>query len=175
MRIGVISDTHGRLHAQAYNALADCDVIVHAGDIGDLAVLRELETLAPVTAVLGNCDYDEYGPRVQRFAKPVFEGVRFLVGHKPADVRLGVGIGAAAAIQSGEPLPHVCIHGHTHLPRIVAGKEASPASFIVCPGSASRPRDTWPRSVAFIEVEAGCVQSVRVESLSGEELLAWPR
>ncbi|MFR5827936.1 MAG: metallophosphoesterase family protein [Adlercreutzia equolifaciens] len=56
LRIGIISDTHGTLDPRAYAALADCEHIIHAGDIGGVAILRELETLAPVTAVLGNND-----------------------------------------------------------------------------------------------------------------------
>ena len=72
--IGIISDTHGRLDHRAYAALADVDHIIHAGDIGDPAILRELETLAPVTAVLGNNDFPEYGDSVGRFARPVLEG-----------------------------------------------------------------------------------------------------
>ena len=86
MRIGIISDTHGSLDPRAYAALADCDHIIHAGDIGGPSVLCELETLAPVTAVLGNNDFDEYGSAAGHFAHPVLEGVRFLVGHKPGDV-----------------------------------------------------------------------------------------
>ena len=44
--IGVLSDTHGRLDADAFAALAECDRIIHAGDIGGPHILRELEALA---------------------------------------------------------------------------------------------------------------------------------
>ena len=114
MRIGIISDTHGSLDPRAYAALADCDHIIHAGDIGGPSVLCELETLAPVTAVLGNNDFDEYGSAAGHFAHPVLEGVRFLVGHKPGDVR--VSFAGSAALAPGDPLPDVIIHGHTHVP-----------------------------------------------------------
>ena len=55
-RVGLIADTHGLLRAQAGAALAGCDLIVHAGDIGGLEVLQELESVAPVLAVRGNVD-----------------------------------------------------------------------------------------------------------------------
>lgn len=55
--IGVISDTHGLLRAEAMGALEGCDLIVHAGDVGDEDVLRRLEQVAPVLAVHGNTDY----------------------------------------------------------------------------------------------------------------------
>ena len=88
MLVGVLSDTHGRLPEQAYAALADCDHIIHAGDIGSPDIIRELQTLAPVTAVLGNNDYAEYGSSVGRFAKVCLDGVNFLVTHYPRDVRI---------------------------------------------------------------------------------------
>ena len=55
-RVGLISDTHGLLRLEAPAFLRGSDFIVHAGDIGDAAVLEELRRLAPLTAVRGNND-----------------------------------------------------------------------------------------------------------------------
>ena len=55
-RIGIISDTHGLVRPEAVQALVGVDLIVHAGDIGSLAVIEELRRLAPVRAVRGNVD-----------------------------------------------------------------------------------------------------------------------
>lgn len=167
--VGVISDTHGRLPLLAFEALAASDCIIHAGDIGDPGILRDLKTFAPVTAVLGNNDFDEYGDAVGRFARPVVDGVRFLVAHYPHEVRIGPH--GCAALAPGDPLPEVCIHGHTHIAHITVGKEARPASLVLCPGSPARPRGGMPPSVAFVEVDGGRLVSARVESLQGEMLL----
>ena len=167
--VGLLSDTHGRLDPYAYTALADCDVIIHAGDIGDPSILRELETLAPVYAVLGNNDYDEYGEGVGKFARPVIDGVRFLVSHYPRDVRISpFGSGAVAP---GDPIPQVCVHGHTHVPELIYGKDARPADFILCPGSVSRPRGGSPRCVGKVLIEDGKVVDVRIEDLYGDVYL----
>jgi len=136
MRIGIISDTHGSLSPAAYAALADCDHIIHAGDIGGPAILRELETLAPVTAVLGNNDFAEYGSAVDHFARPVIGGVKFLVGHKPSDVRVNRG-GASRGLGPGDPIPDVIVHGHTHVP---VCKETKDYVYIN-PGSVSIPKE----------------------------------
>lgn len=57
MKIGVLSDTHSLLLPKAlFNAFASVDLIIHAGDICDEAVLKELKALAPVRAVQGNMD-----------------------------------------------------------------------------------------------------------------------
>lgn len=167
--VGVISDTHGRLDRQAYEALADCDHIIHAGDICNPAHIRELQTLAPVTAVLGNNDFDEYGESVGRYAHPVIDGVKFLVAHYPRDVRISAfGSGALAP---GDPIPDICVHGHTHIPKIEYGKEARPAQFVLCPGSASYPRGGNRRTIAKVEIEDGRILSVRIESLTGRVLM----
>ena len=41
VNIGVISDTHGLLRPEALAALRGSDYIIHAGDIGDPAILQE--------------------------------------------------------------------------------------------------------------------------------------
>ena len=169
MLVGVLSDTHGRLPAQAYAALADCDHIIHAGDIGSPDIIRELQTLAPVTAVLGNNDYAEYGSSGGRFAKVCLDGVNFLVAHYPLDVRI---LATLSVVAAGEPIPDICIHGHTHVPRLDFGRDVRPAQFIVNPGSVSRPRDGHQRSIAKIELDNGRIISIVVESLSGTEIMA---
>ncbi|MBI2393294.1 MAG: metallophosphoesterase family protein [Deltaproteobacteria bacterium] len=58
VRLAVVADTHSAPHPRAAELLraARPDAILHAGDIGDVSVLRELEQVAPVLAVRGNVD-----------------------------------------------------------------------------------------------------------------------
>ena len=56
MLIGVISDTHGLLRPEALAALRGVEHILHAGDVGDIAILDALREIAPVTAIRGNVD-----------------------------------------------------------------------------------------------------------------------
>ena len=60
VRLAVVADTHSQPHPAMAARLAELapNAILHAGDIGDLAVLDELATLAPVYAVRGNIDSD---------------------------------------------------------------------------------------------------------------------
>lgn len=57
-RLAVVADTHSAPHPRAAELLSAArpDAILHAGDIGDLGVLRDLEAIAPVLAVRGNID-----------------------------------------------------------------------------------------------------------------------
>lgn len=61
MRIGVISDTHiprRRLELPpfVFESFSGVDMILHAGDINDFAVLKALNGIAPTEAVAGNTD-----------------------------------------------------------------------------------------------------------------------
>ena len=165
-RIGIISDTHGKLPNEALAAMADVDCIIHAGDIGGPSILRDLAALAPTVAVLGNNDFDEYGSSVQRFARPVTDGVRFLVAHYPRDVRAS--FAGSSALAPGDPVPQVCVHGHTHVPELVVGKDARPADYLVCPGAVFRQRGGFPKCTARMLVDDGRVLGVRIMSLAGD-------
>jgi uncharacterized protein len=56
MLLGIISDTHGFLDPKVLELFSGVDHILHAGDVGGMSIVRELEQVAPVTAVLGNTD-----------------------------------------------------------------------------------------------------------------------
>ena len=56
MKLGLISDTHGFLDSKLTRIFRGVDHILHAGDIGPDYLIAQLESIAPVTAVLGNND-----------------------------------------------------------------------------------------------------------------------
>ncbi|PKQ20243.1 MAG: YfcE family phosphodiesterase [Actinobacteria bacterium HGW-Actinobacteria-6] len=148
MRIGVVSDTHGVLPAGVHEAFEDVERIIHAGDIGSQAVLDELETIAPVFAVEGNCDRGWQRRPLPGRLSVAHGGVRFLIGHQlPGLVRAGIPEGTG-----------VIIYGHTH----VADARLSDGIWYVNPGSALEPRDGRPPSVAIIEISGDrrCVRHI---------------
>lgn len=60
-KVGVISDTHVPKRARyvpkrVFEIFEKVDYIIHAGDLVELAIVDELEQLAPVLAVHGNMD-----------------------------------------------------------------------------------------------------------------------
>ena len=56
--IGLISDTHGLLREEVVYNLSNCNLIIHTGDIGKFEVIENLEKLAQVDFIRGNCDND---------------------------------------------------------------------------------------------------------------------
>ena len=144
MKIGVVSDTHGFFDPRLLELFAGVGHILHAGDIGQQRVIVELETLAPVTAVLGNTDV---GLSFKETEVVPLVGRKFLV-HHIVDPR-----------QPAEPLkdrlagenPDVVVFGHTHKPYC----ETLGRTLFLNPGYAGKPRFGMPRSVAIIECNAG--------------------
>ncbi len=138
MRVGLISDTHGLLRPQALAALDGCDHLIHAGDIGSVAVLRALVALAPMTAVRGNNDV---GADYQAIPEHVFltlAGVRILVVH---DVK------QAPALLTDEQAD-VVVSGHSHKPLI----EHRDGRLYVNPGSAGPRRFRLPITLADLHL-----------------------
>src|SRR3954452_2663690 len=74
--IGAISDTHGLLRPQALAALAGCDPIIHAGDVGSPDVLARLGALAPLYAVCGNVDHGAWSANLHVTQRIEIDGSR---------------------------------------------------------------------------------------------------
>ena len=79
-RIGLISDTHGRVRPSAVRALRGCAVVLHAGDVGGPGVLDALRALAPVHAVRGNVD-DPFQPDLAEHVDLTIAGCRIPLVH----------------------------------------------------------------------------------------------
>ncbi len=140
--IGVVSDTHGTLDPRVTSAFVGVDLVLHAGDIGSVDVLLELETLGPVTAVLGNTDHAMPGFSLPLTATLDLAGVRLYMAHqfRSGDVRgLPPGTG-------------VVVSGHTHVPCV----DSDDGILFVNPGAAFRSRlPGGRRTVGLIEIRDG--------------------
>ena len=155
MKIGIISDTHGWLDPRAVAALEREEplaAIVHAGDIGpDPSIVYELEGIAPVTAVLGNCDAPFPGLDIPSVARLTVDGVRILVIHDFA--KLGT-------------VPDdvdVVVRGHSHIP----GEQRQGPVLVVNPGSASQRRRQPSCTIGVLEIAEDRALSLRIVELDG--------
>jgi putative phosphoesterase len=80
-RIGLLSDTHGFIHPGIYDFFKDAQEIWHAGDIGNLKTLEELNTFKPVRAVYGNIDGTDIRSRCPETEIFHCEGLKVLMIH----------------------------------------------------------------------------------------------
>ena len=138
-RLGLISDTHGTLDPQVVAHFDGVDHIVHAGDVGGPGLLHRLESVAPVTAVLGNTDVY---PGWQETELIEVGGHRILVQHIVEPGRLS----HEFRQRIRRDRPEVVVFGHTHRP----AQEPRDGVLFVNPGSASQGRGGHGRSVALL-------------------------
>jgi hypothetical protein len=147
MKIGVISDTHGKMHPRVFDFFAGVDHILHAGDIGKPEIITELRSIAPVTAVYGNVDSF---PLVGQFPERViisFEGVKILMTHI-VDDRTVQGI-RRLIHNTNEPEVSIVVYGHTHEARIDIVENV----LLLNPGSAGPARWKTKPSVAILNID----------------------
>ena len=142
-RVGLISDTHGLLRAQAVAALRGCDYIVHGGDIGDPGILDALRELAPLTVVRGNNDREAWADGIAETELVELGGVQLYAIHDLS--QLGIDPAAAGV--------RVVVSGHSHKPKI----EERGGVLYVNPGSAGPRRFKLPIAVAELRIDGGAV------------------
>ncbi len=142
MKLGVISDTHNFLDPKIAERFAGVGHILHAGDVGNLPIISELEAIAPVTAVYGNNDL---GLPLKETEVIELAGRKFLVHHivNPHSLtdRLKERIARAR--------PDVVVFGHTH--RMFC--EAIRGMLYFNPGSAGKPKFGLGRTVAILHLD----------------------
>ena len=138
MRIGVISDTHGLLRPEAEQHLAGVAHIVHAGDIGRPDVIARLRQIAPVTAIRGNVDTDNWAEDYPDTETVRLGGRVIHILHDIHDLKLDP---SSSGID-------VVISGHSHRPRI----ETVQSVLYLNPGSAGPRRFTLPITLATLEL-----------------------
>ena len=137
--IGVISDTHGLLRPEAFRALKNSHLIIHAGDIGHPDILTQLNTLAPVLAVKGNNDRGAWADSLPETESTTIHGRHIFVIHDIKQFKT-------------DPIHSpftIVISGHSHKPTVTERNNI----LFLNPGSAGPRRFSLPISLARIDIE----------------------
>jgi uncharacterized protein len=153
MIVGVISDTHGQLRREAAEALRGVDRILHAGDVGDPAILDALAGIAPTTTVRGNIDTESWAQVLPETEIVEVGGVSIYILHDLGRLDLkpeAAGIG-------------VVVYGHSHQPKI----EEKSGVLYFNPGSAGPRRFKLPVSVGKLVIDGVKVRGEIIRLLNG--------
>jgi uncharacterized protein len=149
--VGVISDTHSLLRSAAIEVLRGSELIIHSGDIGSLAVLEGLRSIAPVVAIRGNNDTGAWAARLRTCEVVEVGEATLYVLHDLGELDFDP---ATAGFQA-------VIAGHSHRPIIDMRKGV----LYVNAGSAGPRRFSLPITVARLEV-VGTEVAARVIELA---------
>jgi len=139
VNLGIISDTHDFLDPRIAKLFQGVDHILHGGDVGSHALIYELETIAPVTVVLGNTDV---GLILNLTEVVRLGGLKFLLHHIVNPHALGDELKTRIARER----PDVVVFGHTHKPFC----ETINGVLFLNPGYAGKQRFALERSVAIL-------------------------
>lgn len=158
----VVSDTH--LSAATLDrmpdavwALADrADVVLHAGDVVEEAVLGALRARAAVHAVLGNNDHGLAG-RLPEVWEGKLGGVAVGMVHDSS-----ARAGRARRLRRRFPDAQVVVFGHSHDPVVATGEEGQ---WLVNPGSPTQRRRQRVHTVAWLELVHGAVVAAELREV----------
>jgi uncharacterized protein len=142
-RLVVVADTHSAPHADTYRIIRDYkpDAILHAGDIGDLAVLDELARIAQLYAIRGNIDKAEL-PDVLVLDHPALRMMIVHIGVYGPKLRAEVGK------QARDEQARLVICGHSHVPFIGIDR----GIYVFNPGSCGPRRFQLPIVIGTLEL-----------------------
>lgn len=117
IRLVILADTHvptraKRLPGQLWDRLETADVVVHAGDWAEAALLDEVEARSRrLIAVWGNNDGPDLRTRLPEVAREDIGGVRLTVVHET-----GPATGRESRCDARFPDTDLLVFGHSHIP-----------------------------------------------------------
>jgi putative phosphoesterase len=163
MRLLLISDTHLPARArvlppQVWDEVAAADVVVHAGDWIDVALLDELEERSKrLIGVYGNNDGPALRARLPEIARAELGGVRLAVIHET-----GAKQGREQRCDARFPDTDVLVFGHSHIP----WDTVTPAGMrLLNPGSPTDRRRQPYCTYQTCRIEGGALVDVELHQL----------
>lgn len=162
-RIGILSDTHGCMDPKFAVHFAQCDEIWHAGDVGDPAVLRYLESIRPgmvVRAVAGNIDGQPMRRICGEWAAFTVEDVRVVMTHisgYPGKWAAGV----RPVIRKERA--RITVGGHSHILRVVYDPELD--TLHINPGAAGHHGWQKVRTLVRLTIDGADIKDLEVIEL----------
>jgi uncharacterized protein len=165
----VVADTHGQPHPNARAVIQRLapDLIFHAGDIGDLAVLDQLRQLAPLLAVRGNID-ERASELADSLDVELWAGQRSVLKLLLTHIAVyGPKLRADVARLAAAHSARVVLCGHSHVPFL--GRDKGIVLFN--PGSIGPKRFQLPITLGVLEVRPSGISLRHVSCETGQTWL----
>jgi hypothetical protein len=163
LRIAVVADTHSQPHAAIGDRLTAIapDAILHAGDIGDAAVIDQLARTAPVFVVRGNIDTRATFPDILTLdLVGADQRVRILLIHIAVN---GPKLRADVARMARAARASLVVCGHSHVPFIGQERELT----VFNPGSIGPRRFHLPIVFGTIAITPRGVRLAHIDCETG--------
>ena len=165
-RIGILSDTHSCWDDRYALHFADCDEIWHAGDVGDISIIRQLEAICDtVRVVAGNIDHGEVcrrAPEVLEFDVEKIHVWMTHIGGYPGRYAPGV------KRLLKERAVKLMITGHSHILKVIFDKDLD--MLHINPGAAGYHGWQKERTLVKLVLDDGDMRDLQVIELGRKQL-----
>ncbi len=159
-KIGLISDTHNYFDSLIPKYFSEVDEIWHAGDIGSLEIMDQLNEIAPVLGVYGNIDNHLIRAEYPRDLRWECEGLDIFMTHiggYPGRYTKRVG----ELLRENPPQLYIC--GHSHILKVMPDKNLG--LLHMNPGAAGVHGFHRMKTLIRFEIENGNIQNLEVVEL----------
>jgi putative phosphoesterase len=159
-KIVLLSDTHSALDERFLPHLKDSNEIWHAGDIGDIEILENLEKTTKVRAVYGNIDNHIIRSATKEFINFKCEEVNVLITHiggYPGKYTKGI----KEKIQKVRPKLFIC--GHSHILKVIFDKKFN--LLHMNPGAAGNYGDHKVKTILKFKIDKENITDLKVIEL----------
>lgn len=178
MRLALLADTHGFVDPRIADLVTECDVAVHAGDVGGADVLLSLQPKEQVIAVRGNNDVPEKWPpheqhvleNLPRETRVPLPGGDLVVLHGDESISVAA---RHEAFRRRYPEAKAVVYGHTHVQSV----DQSTEPWILNPGAAGRTRTHGGPACLVVDCQDGgwTVETVQLPARKYPALRSGPR
>ncbi len=160
-KILLLSDTHSFIDEQIIKFVKQADEVWHAGDVGNIDVIKKIQKYAPVRGVFGNIDGQEIRnifPLDNKFSVEDIKVWMTHIGGYPNryDKRIREEI--------KKHTPDLFISGHSHILKVMSDKKLK--LLHMNPGAAGKHGFQKVRTMLRFELDQGNIQNLEVIELA---------
>ena len=166
-KILLISDTHGHIDNVILKYAKKADLVIHAGDIGDINVIDKLSKVSNLKAVFGNIDNAEIRSYINENEFLNIEGFKILITHI-AGKQPNYNNRLRKIINNESP--DILIYGHSHILRVENDKKND----IICinPGAAGKHGFHKKRTMIRFNLNEKKIENMEIVELGNRSSLS---
>ena len=164
MRLAILADTHmprgaRRLPARCIELMEGADLILHAGDFSEAAVLEQIRGYGRVVAVHGNVDSPELRRELPESTAIDIEGATIAAVHDAGPAR-----GRLTRMRARFPDANAVVFGHSHMP-LQEAADSKGGFQIFNPGSPTERRRAPSHTMGIAEIGDGevCFELIELD------------
>jgi len=166
-KVLVISDTHSHIDDRIIKYASEVDYVIHAGDIGNLDIIKKLKSVSKVLFVYGNIDSNDIRSEGKKFEFFKLNNLKILLTHISGK---SPKYNKETLIKIKEHNPDLLIAGHSHILKIEYDKVNK--LIFMNPGAAGRHGFHLKRTMLRFEIKLNKIKNLEIIELGSRSDLS---